>query len=202
MIIASRVQLLKDIEELKRAELSLYLLEEKLSSLLQKIKEIARDVTLTWDELILKDQTAILSLINSMIKEEHKLIFRKNNPKVKLKIPIERETIHGVTIPRLGKISYIKIKDVMVNDIMQSLSTYETINDYNELIKSILIYCEQLIILQKLSNELKKTRRQYMVLKQMILPELKFEINLINDVLDQREMEEQIRLRKFRKLRI
>jgi V/A-type H+/Na+-transporting ATPase subunit D len=201
MTIASRLELLKYKSMKERAVIGAKLLEERLASLIKALKEKTKDIAVTYDNVIQSDKEAILA-IGKATAQDGVLISRivEDTP-TRFQLEIEKEEIYGFIVAKIPEKTSFTPDFERNIPIMASTNVDNTINKFDKLFSAYLLYADQILVIQKLATEIKRTRRRLVVLEQMVIPELTEQIREINFVLDEREREEQVRLRKFRALK-
>ena len=198
LVVFSRLELLNQRQLLSQAQLGHSLLERQLAFLLNTIRKMSIDISSSWKSLMEKDRQAIESLADAFSKEpnymEELAIIQ---PEISMANVVKEQTA-GLTIPKIETIQIQKetttnIPVTVSFAIDKSIDTFELY--YNE----ILNYVDRMINFQRLVTKIRKTRRQLTMLENDLIPELKENIKLIRFTLNQRELEDKIRLMKISK---
>lgn len=198
MVVFSRLELLNQRQLLEQAQLGYMLLERQLAFLLNRVRKMSIDISTSWKSLMEKDRKAMESLADSVSKEPNYIQeLAKLQPEISM-VNILKEQTAGLTIP---KIEIVQMQKHINNDIpiTVSLTIDNTINSFENYYNEILNYIERMINFQRLITKIKKTRRQLTMLENDLIPELKENIKLIRFTLNQRELEDKIRLMKISK---
>lgn len=198
MVVFSRLELLNQKELLEQAIFGKELLEKQLSYLLSSLRKMSQDITTSWKKLMEKDSLAIRTMANA-ISEETSFIEQtaKVQPEKTIAYVIKEQTA-GLTIPKVEIIEVQKNKEISI-PITVSFSIDATIDEFEDYYNEILNYVDRIINLQRLVKKIKKTRRQLTMLEEKVIPELQVNMNMILFTLNQRELEEKIRLMKVSK---
>lgn len=196
----SRVELLKQKELLSRAIHGTSLIEERLSKLMEEFKAIAKRISLHMNELTEIDLNAMKSLGAAISDDGTQLDHVVKSISQDISIQIEKIKVFGIDIPDIPETLYRPDKPLDIQLISLPSSVTHSISQFENLFYAQIDYVRQIIVLQRLGREIKKTRRQLMVLENDVIPSIKATIAQINLILDEREREEQIRLRKFKQL--
>ena len=197
MIITSRIELLKQRALLAQAKLGVSLLEDKLLSLMELLRKLTRHLKTTWNTLITNDRDAVEAI--SLAKSREGLILEtlieaKTNH---FELEFETELISGFAIPILpATVRNAKEKQIYPLTIDSSVDACSI--EFENLFTKIIQYVDEICVLQKLGNEIRRVRRQVANLESMIIPQLLKNIDNIQFTLNEREMEDATRLRKFK----
>lgn len=197
MVIFSRLELLNQRQLLRQAIFGKSLLEKQLAFLLSAIRKISFDITTSWKKLMDKDKIAMVALAGALSKESNYIEqIVKIQPEISL-VNVIKERTGGLTIPKIDLVKVRKQERNLAIPITNSLSLDSTIEAFEAYYNEILKYVDQMITFQRLLKKIKKTRRQLTMLETDIIPELKESIKLIRFTLNQRELEDKIRLMKI-----
>lgn len=199
MVIFSRLELLNQRQLLQQAIFGKSLLERQLAFLLSAIRKASFDITTSWKKLIDKDKIAMVALAGAFSKESNyteQIV--KIQPEISLANVIKEQT-GGLTIPKIEIVEVRKQEPKFEIPITNSLALDNTIESFEGYYNEILKYVDQMITFQRLLKKIKKTRRQLTMLETDLIPELKENIKLIRFTLNQRELEDKIRLMKISK---
>lgn len=198
MVVFSRIELLNQQELLEQAIFGKDLLEKQLAYLLNSLRKMSQDITTSWRKLMEKDSTAISSMATA-ISEETSFIEQtaKLQPE-KTIANVVKEQAGGLTIPKVQIVDVNKNKERSI-PVTVSFSIDYTVDAFIDYYNEILNYVDRIINLQRLVKKIKKTRRQLSMLEKEVIPELRFNIRTILFTLNQRELEEKIRLMKVSK---
>ena len=199
MVTFSRLELLNQRQLLEQAIFGKSLLERQLAYLLNAVRKMSMDITSSWKKLMDKDKIALITLADSISKEPNYIEeIAKIQPEISFANVIKEQT-GGLTIPKIELVELQKREPKMNIPITNSLSIDNAIESFEGYYNEILKYVEQMINFQRLVKKIKKTRRQLTMLETDLIPELRENIELIRFVLNQRELEDKIRLMKISK---
>ncbi len=144
-----------------------------------------------------KDKISMVALAGALSKESNYIEqIVKIQPEISL-VNVIKERTGGLTIPKIDLVKVRKQERNLAIPITNSLSLDSTIEAFEAYYNEILKYVDQMITFQRLLKKIKKTRRQLTMLETDIIPELKESIKLIRFTLNQRELEDKIRLMKI-----
>jgi len=198
MVTTSRIELLKQKKLLGRAELGIELLEERLASLLDEFKRLVREISVSFDELVDFDREAI-SILGLAIADEGNLVRDLSKQVDKsTKVDLQSVKVYGLDIPILPRTTPEFKSQTHQFPLSVSSAVDFSAERFFKLYFSYLTYIDQVIFLHRLGSEIRRTRRQIMVLENDITPNLRSAILQIELVLEEREREEQVRLRRFK----
>ena len=198
LVVFSRLELLNQRQLLSQAQLGHSLLERQLAFLLNTIRKMSIDISSSWKSLMEKDRQAIESLADAVTKEPNYMEeLAKIQPEISMANVVKEHTA-GLTIP---KIEIIQIqKETTANiPVTVSFAIDKSIDVFELYYNEILNYVDRMINFQRLVTKIRKTRRQLTMLENDLIPELKENIKLIRFTLNQRELEDKIRLMKISK---
>lgn len=197
MVVFSRLELLNQRQLLEQALFGKSLLERQLAYLLSSIRKISFDITTSWKKLMERDKSAMIALAGSLSKESNYIEqIVKIQPEISIATVI-KEQMGGLTIPKIQLLEVRKQENNFNIPITNSLVLDYTIESFEGYYNEILKYVDQMITFQRLIKKIKKTRRQLTMLETGLIPELKENIELIRFTLNQRELEDKIRLMKI-----
>lgn len=197
MSVFSRLELLNQKELLEQAIFGKELLEKQLAYLLSSLRKMSRDITTSWKILMEKDSTAIRTMANAISEESSYIEQTAKVQPEKTIANVVKEQTAGLTIPKVEIIDVQKKKEFIPITVSFSIDT--TIDEFEDYYNEILNYVDRIINLQRLVKKIKKTRRQLTMLEEKVIPELQVNIDKILFTLNQRELEEKIRLMKVSK---
>ena len=198
---ASRINLLDQIAMLEKAHISIELLEERLINLLQEIKKLARALGINQEELINMDKNSMYTLGIALAEEGDIISDLAEIADDDVRLVVERERKFGIDLPLLLNSTITPSKNKIKIPLMMSSSIASVRDQFEQLFFAYINYIEQMILIQRLGREIVKTRRQIMVLEHQVVPSLNATIAQIKLILDEREREEHVRLRKFKRSR-
>lgn len=198
MIIASRIELLKQRALLVQAKLGVSLLEDKLISLMELLRKLTRQLKTTWNTLLINDRDAVEAI--SLAKSREGLILDTliSAKTHQFELEFETEVISGFAIPILPATAIQNEKEREIYPLTIDSSVDACSIEFENLFTKILQYVDEICVLQKLSNEIRRVRRQVANLESIIIPQLLKNIEDIQFILNEREMEDATRLRKFK----
>lgn len=199
MVVFSRLELLNQKQLLQQAIFGKSLLERQLAFLLSAIRKASFDITTSWKKLMDKDKIAMVALAGALSKESNYIEqIVKIQPEISLANVIKEQT-GGFTVPKIELVEVRKQERKAEIPITNSLALDNTLESFEDYYNEILKYVDEMITFQRLLKKIKKTRRQLTMLEIDLIPELKENIKLIRFTLNQRELEDKIRLMKVSK---
>lgn len=116
----------------------------------------------------------------------------------KVSVDIRREMKRGVEIPKIESVDGLgaDFRELYYKNI--SLRIFETKDRFEKIIKIIIEIAPLEASLKRLAREIQKTTRRVNALEVMLIPRLKNEIRFIRSTLEEREREDNFRLRRFK----
>ncbi len=116
----------------------------------------------------------------------------------KITIQISKETNWGVEIPKIEQVEGLdtRFRESHSNSI--SLRIYETRDRFEKILKLIFEIAPIETALKRLGREIQKTTRRINALEVMLIPRLRNEIRFIKSTLEEREREDNFRLRRIK----
>ncbi len=201
IITVSRVELLHQKKLLEQAQLGKELLEERLVALLTELKEMARDLSGTWNELVEQDLRTMTAYNHALSQEGGVIESLAGFQSSELGGKIEKAIAFGTVIPKIVTTEIITKEGDRYIPVTVSSSVDVAARKFETLYSQMLTYAEKITVLQRLATEIRKTRRRMMVLEEIIIPETKVNLATIEFGLNEREREEQVRIRKFKAMR-
>ena len=199
----SRIELLEQKKNLNEAVLWLDLLEKRLKGLIEKLRSLAKDASEVWEKLVRLDDEAINS---------YGIALAENGPVIELlanEQPHERfgkvnlASAYGMTIPKILSIDMNKENTAeYIFPINFASSTEDSAKKFEQLYMELIHYVKDVLPILRLVKEIQLTRRKIMYVEEQYIPEIKNKITELTFNLNQRELEEKIRIRKFRNIKI
>ena len=115
-----------------------------------------------------------------------------------LSVDIHSETTWGVEIPKVEAVDGLGASFREPHSHMVSLRIFETKDRFEKVLKQILELAPLEASLKRLGSEVRKTTRRINALEGMLMPRLKDEIRFIRSTLEEREREDNFRLRRIK----
>ncbi|MFC1539632.1 V-type ATP synthase subunit D [Candidatus Latescibacterota bacterium] len=116
----------------------------------------------------------------------------------KVRVDIKKEVNWGVEIPKIDDIEGLDSQFKETYSPAITLRIFETKNYFKNVLKDILKLAPLEASLKRLGNEIRKTTRRINALEEMLMPKLRNEIRFIRSTLDEREREDNFRLRRIK----
>ncbi len=116
----------------------------------------------------------------------------------KVTIQISKETNWGVEIPKIELVEGLETRFRESHSNSISLRIYETRDRFEKILKLIFEIAPIETALKRLGREIQKTTRRINALEVMLIPRLRNEIRFIKSTLEEREREDNFRLRRIK----
>ena len=119
----------------------------------------------------------------------------------KLTVDIRKEINWGVEIPKIENIENMYEFDTRFPESYSpsiTLRIFETKDRFEKIIHQILELAPLEASLKRLGNEIRKTTRRINALEEMLIPKIQNEIGFIRSTLEEREREDNFRLRRIK----
>ena len=116
----------------------------------------------------------------------------------KITIQISKETNWGVEIPKIELVEGLDTRCRESHSQSVSLRIYETRDRFEKILKLIFEIAPIETALKRLGSEIQKTTRRINALEVMLIPRLRNEIQFIKSTLEEREREDNFRLRRIK----
>jgi len=116
----------------------------------------------------------------------------------KVTIQISKETNWGVEIPKIEFVEGLGTHFSESHSHSVSLRIYETRDRFEKILKLIFEIAPIEAALKRLGREIQKTTRRINALEVMLIPRLRNEIRFIKSTLEEREREDNFRLRRIK----
>ncbi|MFC1692076.1 V-type ATP synthase subunit D [Candidatus Latescibacterota bacterium] len=116
----------------------------------------------------------------------------------KVSIDIHMEKNWGLEIPKIDTIEELKPDFMDSHSDSVSLRIFETRDRFEKVLKHVLELAPIEVSLKRLGREIQKTTRRINALEIMLIPRLRDEIRFIRNTLEEREREDNFRLRRIK----
>ena len=113
-------------------------------------------------------------------------------------IDIHSEKSWGISIPKIDSIRGLGVQFREEHSIGVSLRIFETRDRFEKIVEEVLELAPLEASLKRLGKEIRKTTRRINALEMMLVPRLKDEIRGIRGALEEREREDNYRLRRIK----
>ncbi|MCK4847781.1 MAG: V-type ATP synthase subunit D [Candidatus Heimdallarchaeota archaeon] len=199
----TRVELTDKRDQLDLAITGRDLLEDRLGALLSAFMQVAQEVLRAREDLIDLSRLSAKSLAVSSALLREKLILQAFSTPANTGVLVQSKNFMGTAVPCLEQIT----KTLEAQDESQvPLSTTTdqvklTTNLFERQIQVFVHLACQEVIIDKLGVQIKKVRHRYNALENLFIPELKKEIQIIVLSLEEKEREENFKIRHFMKKR-
>jgi V/A-type H+/Na+-transporting ATPase subunit D len=192
----TRMGLLLTKKKLKLASKGYKLLKEKRDAMVMEFfkvlneikelrKEVAKNISVAQKSLFraqgLQGVVAINRLTYGLSKEA--------------KLDVGKRSIMGVKVP---VIKDVKASDEWFSALYSSPELDNSVIKYREMFPALIRLIEKQLVLQRLADEIQKTKRKVNSLEYLIIPRLKGIKSIINFKLEEREREDFTRLKKIK----
>ena len=192
----TKVELQDKKRMLELAESGRVLLEERLGTLLAAFSRYARDILATRQDLTNLAHEAYRWLILAKALDKHVLEHIAVLSPKKRGVIVKIENFRGVRVPIIQKVSE---KDDPIPFYLSSPRIDQMVNAFSSQIDLIIDLATKENTLMRIGREIKKSRTQYNALEQILIPELKQQIQEIEFALEEKERNAQHKLRIFLK---
>lgn len=123
------------------------------------------------------------------------VIMFQGNPQV----DVEWESMLGIKLPHMSLKSMQKIDYTM----WQTPLVFDsTVKKFRSLLNDVVVFAEKKALVDTLNQEVEKTKRKVNALEQILIPEIEKNISYIEFILEEREREDFVRLKKIRDQRL
>ena len=195
----SRIELLEQKKNLSQALLWLDLLEKKLKELIEKLRSLAKNASEVWEKLVKLDEQAIESYGIALAENGLVIEFLAQQQPHERFGKVNLASAYGMTIPKVLSVDMNKEESAgHVFPINFSSSIEDTAKNFEQLYIELMRYIKDVLPMLRIAKEIQLTRRKIMYVEEQYIPEIKNKIGEITFNLNQRELEEKIRIRKFR----
>jgi len=119
----------------------------------------------------------------------------------KINVDIKKEINWGVEIPKIENVENINELDTRSREPYSSsitLRIFETKDRFEKILNQILELAPLEASLKRLGSEIRKTTRRINALEEMLIPRIQNEIGFIRSTLEEREREDNFRLRRIK----
>ncbi|MHA1971367.1 MAG: V-type ATP synthase subunit D [Candidatus Hodarchaeales archaeon] len=197
----TRVELQEKREALELAIIGKDLLEDRLGALISALMSEAQKILRSRQDLLILSRKAASNLALASALEREKLILASFTTPVSLGLYREKETIMGTKIHSFDLVE----NDTSNTNVLVIPSMTSQIAKVKKLFKDqieILVELARLeTIVRELGHEIKRVRHRFNALNDLLIPELKNDINKILLTLEEDERERNYKMRVFLKKR-
>jgi V/A-type H+/Na+-transporting ATPase subunit D len=116
----------------------------------------------------------------------------------KVRVDIKKELNWGVEIPKIDDIEGLDSQFKETYSPAITLRIFETKDRFKNVLSDILELAPLEASLKRLGSEIRKTTRRINALEEMLMPRLRNEIRFIRSTLEEREREDNFRLRRIK----
>ena len=116
----------------------------------------------------------------------------------KVRVDIKKEVNWGVEIPIIDDIEGLDSHFKETYSPAITLRIFETKDRFKKVVRDILELAPLEASLKRLGSEIRKTTRRINALEEMLMPKLRNEIRFIRSTLEEREREDNFRLRRIK----
>jgi len=196
-VLPTKITLIKLKKSLALAKKVKKILEDKREVILHKLNELIDEITEEKKKIYQPLFEAYNSLNEAFLSEGAVNIFSiaKTTPP-NLSVNIKEENLMGVKIANLSL--NIEKFNIPYGFIGTSNTLDKFVKKLQQLLPILIKNAEKENAIFKLAEELKKTQRQVNALKYVIIPNYEKTISYITNVLEEREREEFVRLKKIK----
>ncbi len=192
----TRMGLLLTKKKLKLAKKGYSLLKKKRDALIMEFFQVLKEIKSLRKEVAKGVNQAQRSLFKAQAYQGIAAIDRiTSGLKTEAKISISTRSIMGIKVP--------EVKDISVSN-----EWFSALDSSTELDNSVVMYrvvfpalfrlIEKQLVLQRLADEIQKTKRKVNSLEYLIIPRFEVTSDLINFKLEEREREDFTRLKKIK----
>ena len=195
----TRINLLSRKSQLGLAVEGVELLKHKREALISEFMELVKPLTEKQKKLHRDFVEAFHCLntaraIDGIGSLESAVLLRENRVQVDIHLKKKR----GLDIPVIESIEGIGAQYREPHSHSISLRIFETRDRFEKILMQILETAPLEVSLKRLGREIRKTTRRINSLEFMLIPRLKNEIRYIRNTLEERERENNFRLRRFK----
>lgn len=199
----TRAALLRGQRLLARVERGAALLRRKREALVRELFPLARPAAEARREISRLADEAYRAQLDAMAIDGAAAVAAAGWPARNLSVELELARVGGVSVPRLARMPALNrgLAGRATAPGVVGAATFEAANRFELLAEKLLVAASRELHLRALGAALARTSRQVSALEQRVAPRLGAEISRIRAALDEREREEQTRLRQLRKKR-
>lgn len=197
----TRLELLRTERRLQRVQKGVDLLRRKREALVSELFRLARQAVDLRSEVNDAARCAHQFLLESLAVHGEAGLTPLGSRERELHVEVELSRLWGVTVAR-------KLEAPQVRQTLEArdwapgvtgVSAVASAEAYEHLVEKILEAAPRELLLRGLGEALSRTTRQLSVLEQRVMPELVSRRARVSQALDEREREEQIRLRHLKR---
>ncbi|NHJ02593.1 MAG: V-type ATP synthase subunit D [Candidatus Heimdallarchaeota archaeon] len=195
----TRVELHDKREQLELAGIGRDLLEDRLGALISSFMKYAKRVLRARQDLSLLSRQSAKSMAVSSSIYRDKLILSAYSTPITNGVIIRRENIMGTTISSLELVSKNSAspEDKQLPLTVESDQVAQTAELFKRQMSVLVDLARMEKILDELGREMQRVRHRYNALDNLLIPELKKEIQKIMLSLEEKEREESFKMRIF-----
>jgi H(+)-transporting ATP synthase subunit D len=199
----TRSELLRSRRLLSRVDKGASLLRRKREALVRELFPLARPAVEARRAIAESSDRAYRSLLEALALRGPDEVDATGRPARKLSVELEVHSVWGVPVPRLDELPALSrgLAARGTSPETTGLAQFEAANQFEALTEQLLAAASRELHLRALGAALARTSRQVQTLEHRVAPRLRDRIGRIARALDEREREDQTRLRQLRKRR-
>ncbi len=189
-------------EQIELAENGHSILEQKRDGLIHEFMEVVGDAQDVNQELAELFSEAKLKLVLTQVYDgEAALRANALTDSDGAEIDLEEQNIMGVKVPEIEPVEVrrnITDRDYGLNHSSSRIDS--TAEKFEELVEKVVDAAETQTKIIRLLNEIEKTKRRVNALEHKIIPEMQEGLNMVSQLLEEREREETFRMKKIKEM--
>ncbi len=189
-------------EQIELAENGHSILEQKRDGLIHEFMEVVGDAQDVNQELAELFSEAQLKLVLTQVYDgESALRANALTNGNGSKIGLEEQNIMGVKVPEIESVEvkqHITDRDYGLNHSSSRIDA--TAEKFEELVEKVVDAAETQTKIIRLLNEIEKTKRRVNALEHKIIPEMQEGLDMVSQLLEEREREETFRMKKIKEM--
>ncbi|HTM19045.1 MAG TPA: V-type ATP synthase subunit D [Kofleriaceae bacterium] len=196
----TRAQLLRDRRLLARVDHGIDLLRRKREALVRELVPLARPAAEARRAIADAAEVAYRAQLEAMAIHGAGEVTAAGWPPRDLAVELEPHRVWGMVVPRLANLPTWRrgLAARATEPATTGPALFQAANDFEVLADRLLAAAALDLHLRALADALERTSRQLHTLEQRVAPELRARITRVARTLDEREREEQLRLRRLR----
>lgn len=197
---ATRMELLEARRRLERVERGVELLRKRREALVRELFELTRPAAELRSRMGHAADAAYGALLEALGAEGAEGLRAAGRPRRRLEVELEPRTVWGLSVPELGDPPTVRrsIADRGLASTRPDPAPLVAAERFEELVEFVLSAASGETLIRRLGQALRRTSRQVHSLERRLGPALDGEIRRIESVLEEREREERVRLRRLR----
>lgn len=196
---ATRMELLKARRRLERVERGVDLLRKRREALVRELFELTRPAAELQSRIGHAGDAAYRALFEALGAEGVDGLEAAGRPRRGLEVELTPRTVWGLSVPELGEIPAVRrsMPDRGLAPTRPDPAPLVAAERFEDLVELVLSAASREALIRRLGRALRRASRQVHSLERRLGPKLEDEVRRIESILEEREREEQVRLRRL-----